>query len=398
MEEKNRDRITEMLINKQKNETIARLVGGVAHDFNNIISVISGNAQLCLMMLEESNQELKEHVLSILKASERASKLIKQLLITSKRHDMEFKILNINKVIKNLLNLLKETIGENIQITTALDKDITYIMANETNIEQVILNLAVNAKDAMPNGGKIFIKTENIEISEKEEHKVPVIHTDKIKPGKYVKINFEDTGVGIPRENLYKIFEPYFTTKPKEVGTGLGLAVVLGVIEKHNGYINVESEVGKGTKFTIYLPAISEMESIEHEKAEYAEYEKLKGNGEIILYVEDEDELRKIVSEMLSSSGYRVISCKSVKEALKQLKKHRDEIQLLFSDTILTDGHGLELAKEASKQYPDLKVLLTSGYSDSTVRLNRIRASGYDYIPKPYSMVELLGKIKEKIS
>ncbi|RKY45297.1 MAG: hypothetical protein DRP88_07635, partial [Candidatus Neomarinimicrobiota bacterium] len=162
--------------------------------------------------------------------------------------------------------------------------------------------------------------------------------------------------------------------------------------------INVESEVGKGTKFTIYLPAISEMESIEHEKAEYAEYEKLKGNGEIILYVEDEDELRKIVSEILSSSGYRIISCKSVKEALKQLKKHRDEIQLLFSDTILTDGHGLELAKEASKQYPDLKVLLTSGYSDSTVRLNRIRASGYDYIPKPYSMAELLKKIKEKIS
>jgi len=382
MGEKNRDKITEVLINKQKNESIARLVGGVAHDFNNIISIISGNAQLCLMMLEEPNQELKEHILSILKVSERASKLIKQLLTTSKKHDTEFKILNINKVIKNLLNLLKETMGENIQMTTALDKDIRYIMANQTNLEQVILNLAVNAKDAMPDGGKILIKTENIEISEKEEHKVSVIHTDKIKPGKYVKINFEDTGVGIPRENLYKIFEPYFTTKP----------VVLGVVEKHNGYINVESEVGKGTKFTIYLPAISEMENIEHEKAEYAEYEKLKGNGEIILYVEDEDELRKTVFKMLSSSGYRVISCKSFKEALKQLKKHRDEIQLLFSDIILTDGHGL------SKQYPDLKILLTSGYSDNTVRLNSIRASGYDYIPKPYSMVELLEKIKEKIS
>jgi len=398
MGEKNRDKITEVLINKQKNESIARLVGGVAHDFNNIISIISGNAQLCLMMLEEPNQELKEHILSILKVSERASKLIKQLLTTSKKHDTEFKILNINKVIKNLLNLLKETMGENIQMTTALDKDIRYIMANQTNLEQVILNLAVNAKDAMPDGGKILIKTENIEISEKEEYKVPVIHTDKIKPGKYVKINFEDTGVGIPRENLYKIFEPYFTTKPKEIGTGLGLAVVLGVVEKHNGYINVESEVGKGTKFTIYLPAISEMENIEHEKAEYAEYEKLKGNGEIILYVEDEDELRKTVFKMLSSSGYRVISCKSFKEALKQLKKHRDEIQLLFSDIILTDGHGLKLAKEASKQYPDLKILLTSGYSDNTVRLNSIRASGYDYIPKPYSMVELLEKIKEKIS
>jgi len=398
--EKSEKIIDDSAIVEQKYESIARLISGVAHDFNNIISIIMGNAQMCLYKLDKKDvnaQSLRDYLNPIMNACERASKIIKQLLVTTKRDEVEFKIVNMNTLLRNLMKLIKELIGENIEIVSQFTDETWYILGNEANLEQVFLNLTINAKDAMPDGGKIFIKTENVEIDEDIAEKIGAIYAPKVEPGKYIKITFKDTGTGIPKDIIDKIFEPYFSTKPKGIGTGLGLAVVQGIVDKHHGYISVESEKGKGTSFYIYFPVITDVREQKLIKDTKDFIEQYQGNGEFILYLEDEDELRNIVSKILSSNGYRVISCKYRKDAEKIVGEHGDKISLFFADIVLIDGSGFDMAEWLRKNYSRIKILLTSGYSEGTINLKKIIARKFKFIPKPYSIIELLKEIKETI-
>jgi PAS domain S-box-containing protein len=382
-------RIEAQLLQSQKMEAIGTLAGGVAHDFNNMLTTIQGYTELAMTTLDEADpvyQNLKQ----VHHAAIRAADLTRQLLLFSRKQPMELVPLNINRTIDNLLKMLKRLIGEDIAIHTDLETGIWTIRADGGKIEQVLMNLAVNARDAMPDGGKITFKTENVWIGSDYCSDYPFA-----RPGKFVCLTVQDTGIGMDEEMCKHIFEPFFTTKEATGGTGLGLAVVYGIIKQHEGWINVYSSPGQGSTFKIYIPAIA---SKAEEKKELKEsLDEFRGSGERILLVEDEEIIRKLTRMVLVDKGYEVFVAGSANEAISVFERENGEFHLVFCDVVLPDRSGLRLVDELLGRRPSLKVLLSSGYTNHKSQWPIIREKKFSYLQKPYALTELLRAVREAI-
>lgn len=381
-----RKNIEAQLRQAQKMEAIGHLASGVAHEFNNMMTVIQGNTDLAITQAGEGgpvSQNLKE----ITRVIAKAGTLTKQLLTLGRSHPMEKAILNVNRNIEDITKVLRHLIGENISLKTDLAADLWNIEADPGQIEQLMINMVVNARDAMPDGGRLFIKTENVSVDETYCR----IYKEA-RPGQFVRITVEDTGKGMDADTVAHIFEPFFTTKTPEKGAGLGLSVVYGIVKGHNGWVNVYSEPGKGSVFKTYLPASSGEAKVEVSKGKVPE---ISGGKERILLVEDERDVRTIAFMILEGKGYKLLTASNYEEAVTVFQQEKGEIDLLFTDIMLPDRSGLELAKELKLRKPDLMVLLTSGYSSEHLQIQNLLMDDYRLLEKPYTMEQLLHTIRE---
>jgi len=369
-----------------KLEAVGTLAGGIAHDFNNLLTAIRGSVDM-IMHHTPSDNPIAQDLREIQIATERAADLIRQLLLFSRSQPMKFSVLSINQVIENMLKLLHRLIGENIGVSTSLDPKLWCVRGDQTTLEQVIMNLAINARDAMPNGGKLLIKTENVTIDEAYCQAVP-----EARPGKFIRFSMTDTGVGIDRETVQRIFEPFFTTKGPGKGSGLGLSVVYGIIQQHGGWINVYSEPNRGTTFKIYLPAVEEKPA--RKSTRKIPLESLHGKNQRILFVEDEKNVREFVSKALSQCGYQLFIAEDAKQAMEIFQKEKGKFDLVFTDVVLPDSNGIHLVEQLLQEKPKLRVLLTSGYTDHKSQWPLIQEKGYQFLQKPYTLTELLRTLR----
>jgi len=382
--EEERERIREQLIHSQKMEAIGNLAGGIAHDFNNLMVVIRLNSNMAVKK-EEGGADVLPFLEQISIAAERAENLTRQLLIFSRRQPTTVSVLDINTKVENILGILKRIIGENIAIKTDLDPKIGRIRADRVNIEQVIMNLVINARDALPRGGVIAIKTDNVVVSGGDS-----IRAASLGAGAYVRIIVEDNGVGMDSGVIKRIFEPFFTTKGLG-GTGLGLAVVHSIVKELKGWIDVESKPGAGSRFDVYLPSTDTREETEP-KREVASGSP--GRGERVLVIEDEKLLRKSVAVVLSRNGYKVFEAASAKEAASLFERESGRFNLVFSDMVLHDMDGIQLVDGLKASNPSFKVLITSGYLDIESQWPAIRERGFHFLQKPYEVPDLLKSIR----
>jgi PAS domain S-box-containing protein len=381
--------LQEQLRQTQKMESIGILAGGVAHDFNNILTSIIGDTDL--LLTDCDRPAAKPGLQSIKKSSLRASELVKQLLTFSRKQPVTMKALNINTVIDDMYKMIFRLLGENISIKTDLCEENCSIKADKGNIEQILINLAVNARDAMPDGGSIFFRTKKIMINADN-----ALQFGNVKPGEYVELRVEDTGEGMTKEVKEKIFDPFFTTKEEGKGTGLGLSVLFGIIKVHNGGINVYSAPGKGTRFAMYFPISQKLEvKPEKNKETILNHE---GHGERILVVEDEEAIQKVAKRMLLRKNYKPIIAGTVREAVEIYKNEKGEFDLVFSDMILPDGTGLDVIKQLNDIKPVKKILLSSGYLDDKSRWEDITQKEIPFIGKPYGVDSLTQKITEVLN
>ncbi|GBE36526.1 blue-light-activated protein [bacterium BMS3Bbin07] len=387
--EEEKEKMQAQLLQAQKMEAIGTLAGGVAHDFNNLLTAIRGYVDLVMMKVDES-EPFYRNLKQIRNASVRAADLTRQLLLFSRKQPMEFIHLNINRTIDDLLKMLNRLIGEDIAIRTYPEPDIWMVRADPGSIEQVIMNLAGNARDTMPDGGSLTIRTENVLLD--EEHCKVILEA---RPGRFVCLSVEDTGAGMNKKTVQHIFEPFFTTKEAGRGTGLGLSVVYGIVKQHEGWINVSSKSSLGSTFRIYLPASSVKSEDEARKADPVQ--KLQGSGERILLVEDEEGVRGFASEALRGSGYVVIEAVNVQEALDIFEREKGDFHLILSDVVLPDNSGLHLVDQLLSYKPDLQVLLSSGYTDQKSQWPLIREREFRFLQKPYALGDLLQAVKEVI-
>ncbi len=371
----------------QRMEAIGQLTGGVAHDFNNLLTIIQGNAQMLELKIDKE-QPLMPYIKKIMTVSNRAAKLIKQLLLFSRRKAMEFEPTDLNKTIEELLKMLQRIIGEDINVKTELAGGLWIIKGDEANLEQVIMNIAINARDAMPDGGTLFLKTENIKMSAVDVRQIPYMD-----PGKYVRLIIEDTGIGMDQETQEKIFDPFFTTKQEEEGTGLGLSVAYGIIKKHHGCINVYSEKGQGSTFKIYLPA--QLMSLNEQEQDEIDWENLKGKGERILLVEDDPKLREFGEDVLIDNDYQCDTAGNATQALRRFKKNSAKYDLIISDVVLPDINGVDLVEKLHKIRKSLPVIMISGYSEKKSKRELIKEKNYPFIQKPFDMEKILKMIKQ---
>ena len=376
----------EQLAQAQKLESVGRLAGGIAHDFNNMLTAINGYSELILKSIREDDP-IRRKVVEIKKAGERSVDLTKQLLAFSRRQILQPKLLDLNQVIADMSHLLKRLIGEDIQLTIDIHNDACCILADPGQVSQVIMNLAVNARDAMPEGGKLRIQTANIYVDEKyasAHSPMPV--------GDYVMLNVKDSGIGIKEETLQFIFEPFFTTK--KAGTGLGLSTVYGIIKQSGGYIWVESEKDKETSFNVFLPHVKEQEL--SQKSERQEKIIARGNEKILL-VEDEDSVRKLLSQILQTYGYKVFEAANGLQALKLCCENNAEIDLLLTDVIMPQMSGRKLSEEVEKLFPHIKILYMSGYIGDKNLLDDKIVPDKNFIPKPVSPDVLAEKVRQTL-
>lgn len=371
----------------QKMEAMGRLAGGIAHDFNNLLTAIRGYTDLASMKTEKDSVA-HPYLNEIREASIRGANLTRQLLLFSRRQPVDFKPMDINRAVSSLLGMLKRVIGENYVIVTDLDSDIWTVIADSGHIEQIVMNMVVNAKDAMPGGGEISINTRNLYVDEEycRTH-------DHARPGKSVCLSIGDKGIGMDTETIDHIFEPFFSTREPTEGTGLGLSVVYGIVKQHRGWIVVESIPGKGSTFRICFPATSE--TIEEQGEETPSIEKLRGAGERILLVEDEEDVKVLAERILRESGYVVLAARDAEEALKIFEAEKGNFDIVFSDVVLPDQSGLNLVGSLLRKKPGLGVLLASGYNQDATSWRRIRERGYRFIQKPYVLPVLLRVIRE---
>ena len=383
--EDERERLLTQLLQAQKMEAVGQLAGGISHDFNNILTAMIGYGHLLKMKMKEDDP-LRTYADNILSLSDKAANLTQSLLAFSRKRIMNPCPANLNEIIKRIDYLLSRIIGEDIKLQTVLSEKDLIVMADSGQIEQVLMNLATNARDAMPKGGLLTIGTETLDIDEEfiKEHGFG-------NEGEYALISLTDTGAGMDRETREKIFEPFFTTKEVGKGTGLGLSMVYGIIKQHEGYINVYSEPGRGTTFRIYLPLIeAKVEEIKPEVIQPVE----RGT-ETVLLAEDEDAIREFIKKLLGEYGYKVITVTSGQEAINEFKAHKDKIQLALLDVIMPNKNGKEAYEEIKKIRPDIKVLFMSGYPADIIHKHDIIEKGFAYIEKPASPTKLLRKIRE---
>ncbi len=378
-------RLEQQLAQSQKMEAIGRLAGGVAHDFNNIITVISGYGQMLLEGVQK-NPVLREAAEEVLNSADRAAALAGQLLLFSRRQMIRPRVIDLNALVSNTQRLLARVIGEDIELRTVLDPDLGPVRADPGQMEQVLMNLAINARDAMPKGGKLFIETSRVRLDE--------IHAAMhvaVPPGEYALLAVSDTGTGMDAETKAHLFEPFFTTKEKGKGTGLGLSTVYGIVKQHGGDIWVYSEPGKGTTFKIYLPQATEPAAAEQERRKV---EPARRGTETILLVEDEAGVRKLVCEILQQRGYRVLEAASGEQAL-EIAAREEHIDLLATDVVMPGIGGRDLARELSSKRPRLRVLFLSGYTDEVVAGQGILTSESDFLQKPFAPEALARKVRE---
>jgi len=374
-------KLEEQLIQAQKMEAVGQLAGGIAHDFNNLLTAIIGYASIILEDLKEDDP-VAVRVNHILGAAEKASNLVQNLLTFSRKQISNPRPVDLNEIIKNILNLLKRLVKEDIEFKSELSGELI-IMADSGQIEQILMNLVTNARDAMPEGGVITIETGKIMIDDL------FIRTHGFgQVGEYALLSISDTGTGMDDKTKEKIFEPFFTTKETGKGTGLGMAMVYSIVKQHNGYINLYSELYKGTTFKIYFPLMGE--SWEKDKIEHPE--EIRGGVETILLAEDDNEVRTLISGVLRSAGYTVIEAVDGEEALKRFREEQEKINLMVLDIIMPKNNGIEVYKEVKRVRSDIKAILMSGYSLSIIR----EKIPEDYfIPKPVRPAELLKKVRE---
>jgi PAS domain S-box-containing protein len=384
-----RKQLEEQFRQSQKMEGIGQLASGVAHDFNNILAVIQMQSDL-LKTEDNLSPQLAEIADEIGAATQRAAALTRQLLLFSRKETLQSRDLDLNESINDMTKMLRRTIGENIQIQFKFAMQPLFIHADAGMIDQVLMNLAVNARDAMPQDGKLVIETSTAEFDE-----AVASHSTQVRPGKFVCLSVSDTGCGIPPENLQKIFEPFFTTKDVGKGTGLGLATVFGIVQQHNGWINVYSEVGHGTTFRIYLPRVAR---ISDQKFVTPTTEPTRGGNETILLVEDEPKLRASVRKILSQLGYRVLEASDGASALEIWKQNRDEIHLLLTDMVMPGGMtGKDLSERLLKENPKLKVIYASGYAAEVAGKNFPLKEGVNFLTKPFQALKLAQAIRDSL-
>src|SRR5271157_1465714 len=369
-----------------KMEAVGRLSGGIAHDFNNLLGVIIGYSQMLGRKMERDNP-LHEYIEEIEKAGQRATSLTRQLLAFSRQQILTPKVLNLNELVSDMVKMLPRLIGEDIAVSTKLEPAIGSVKADQGQIEQVVMNLAVNARDAMPSGGRLTIETADVVLDEMYAWQHP-----GAKPGKYVMLSVADSGIGMNKETLLHIFEPFFTTKEVGKGTGLGLATVYGIMKQSDGYIWVDSELGKGSCFQIFLPRVEE--AVTRMPEETSPSLNSQGN-ETILVAEDAEPLRKLARTFLEDRGFQVLTASSGEEALKVAADFSGEIHLLLTDVVMPGMNGRVLAEQLLPKRPGMKVLYMSGYTDSFIAGHGVLEEGTQLLHKPFTEEVLISKVCE---
>ena len=379
-------RIEEQYQQSQKIQAIGRLAGGVAHDLNNLLTPMLNYSE---MLLKESDLEgkRKKQVEHIYSASLRAKDLVSQLLAFGRKQALEIKNLNINQVIRNLDNLMRKTIREDIEIHLNLSSLTSNVRADEGQMEQVLINMAVNAQDAMPEGGDIIIETAETYLDNDYTLKY-----HEVSPGYYIRLTVSDTGEGMDEDIRTKVFDPFFTTKGQAKGTGLGLATVYGIVKQHEGHVTVYSEPGQGTTFNIYLPISQDEEKNTEPVSQAREYSQ---GSEVVMVVEDNEMVRELTETILVEQGYTVFSAKSGGESLEKLQGLTEKLDLLLTDVVMPDMNGKELFEQVSEYFPGIKVLYMSGYTEEAIVNQGVLDRGVYYIQKPFTIATMTNKIRE---
>jgi len=377
--------LEEQLRQAQKLEAIGSLASGVAHDFNNLLTTILGYGELALMKLPEGDSQ-REMIESIYEAGKKASTLTRQLLAFSRKQILEMSVINLNNLLENLSRMLTRMIGENVEIRMLLQPGAGNIMADPGQVEQIVMNLAINARDAMPDGGMITVETQQVALDEEYCR----VHAE-VAPGSYIALYVTDTGQGMTSEVMKKIFDPFFTTKAKGAGTGLGLSTVYGIVKQHNGHIYVYSELGSGTTFKIYFP---EVKKAAEEKLTTVFPDMPKGR-ETLLVADDEVSIRKLVRDTLEPLGYSIIEAADGQEALELSRRTDEKISLLLTDVVMPKMNGKKLAKALLKEKPAVKVLYMSGYTDNVIAHQGVLDEHIEFINKPLVPSLLSKKIRE---
>jgi two-component system, cell cycle sensor histidine kinase and response regulator CckA len=373
----------------QKMEAVGKLAGGVAHDFNNLLTAITGQSEMCLRSLSPEDPVYRK-IAQIKKSGERAAALTRQLLAFSRKQILQPEIIDLNNTVAEMSKMLQRLIGEDIDLMLALSANVGKIKADPNQIEQVLMNLSVNARDAMPGGGKLTIETSNIYLTEQFAGGYL-----NVPSGKYVMLAVSDTGEGMTAETKARIFEPFFTTKEVGKGTGLGLSTVYGIVKQSEGSIWVYSELNRGTTFKIYLPHVTGSVELAQDKNQHNEL--CKGVGTVLL-VEDEEVVREMASEILQESGYDVIEASDGREALDLSEQFPGEIRLMLTDVVMPGMSGRQLAEKIALTRPGMKVLYMSGYTDDAIVHHGVLEEGTAFIGKPFSPEALAKKVNEVLT
>jgi PAS domain S-box-containing protein len=377
----------EQLRQAQKMESVGRLAGGIAHDFNNMLMVIMGFADIALSEID-SPDAVRRCLTEIKNAGKRSANLTSQLLAFGRKQVLEPRRINLNHTLAEMEGILRRGIRENIELVNHFDEGLGVVFVDPIQIEQVVLNLAVNASDAMPNGGELTIETSNVDLDADFVRKHP-----GLEPGPYARLVVRDSGIGMDEAVLSQIFEPFFTTKPVGVGTGLGLAMTYGVIKQSGGLIRARSEPGTGTSFEIYLPRVSG-EGAESERAQ-AVSTPTEGGSETILLVEDEHVVLDLTASILKGAGYKVVTASTPNEALEKMAQQTDPIHIMITDVVMPNMSGPKLAKKMLAEHPKMKLIFMSGYTDDAVVENGFSQPGTVFLQKPFSPNVLKAKVRE---
>jgi PAS domain S-box-containing protein len=373
----------------QKMEAVGQLAGGVAHDFNNLLTAILGYTELAAARMSKDPEGLDE-LEEIRKAGERAAGLTRQLLAFSRRQVLEPRVLDLNAIVGDLEKMLRRLIGEDIDLVTTLQPPLGCVRADAGEIEQVIMNLALNSRDAMPEGGKITIETANVELDEAYARE----HLISMRPGRYVMLAVSDTGIGMDAETQSHIFEPFFTTKPKDRGTGLGLSTVYGIVKQSGGWVWVYSEPGRGTTMKVYLPEVDEaVETIRRPVAAPP-----APGTETVLLAEDEAPVRKLARRALENLGYTVLEASRGEDALSIARSRTGPIHLVLTDVVMPEMGGVDLASRIQELHPEARVLYMSGYTDDAIIRHKVLERGTHFLQKPFTPASLARKVREALS
>jgi two-component system, cell cycle sensor histidine kinase and response regulator CckA len=384
--EAQKGQLEEQLRQSQKMEAVGRLAGGVAHDFNNLMTAVSGYAEL-LQERFAPGDAVREYVDEILKSSSRATQVTRQLLAFSRRQVLQPKVLDLNSVVQNMDGLLRRLIGEDIELHTTSDPNLASVKADQGQIEQVIMNLAVNARDAMANGGRLTIETRNVDLDSRYNDR-----HGRMRQGPHVLLAVSDTGIGMDAETQSHLFEPFFTTKDLSKGTGLGLATVYGIVKQTGGDIWVYSEVGRGTSFKIYLPRVDE--GPDRAAKETVEVRPLAGR-ETVLLAEDSDVVRRLLHEILTHQGYTLLEARHGAEALQLSREFQGKIDLLVTDMVMPHMSGRELAHHLAPERPEMKILYMSGYTEEAIARDGVLDPGTAFLEKPFTPASIARKVRE---
>jgi two-component system, cell cycle sensor histidine kinase and response regulator CckA len=382
-----RKNLEEQFRQSQKMEAVGRLAGGMAHDFNNLLTVTIAYSGLLLNRLPETSP-IRKGLLEIKRAGERAASLTRQLLVFSRKQVLQPQPLDLNAVVADMEKMLRRLIGEDIELSTHYEPNLARIRADSGQMEQVVMNLVLNARDAVTQGGTIILETKNVELDTQyaEQHV-------GVQPGHYVRLSVKDNGHGISREHINQIFEPFFTTKDKSKGTGLGLSTVYGIVKQSGGHISVHSKVLEGSTFNIYLPQTTEANEVQspQENGGFT----ISGGTETVLVVDDDESVRKLTCEMLQELGYKTLVAETCHDALKQAQEHKQSLHLLITDVVMPLMNGKELAEKILSSNPETKVIFMSGYTGETILRNGIFSSEVAFLQKPFTVDSLAAKVRD---